>query len=333
MNSLSPFILLKGGFLITKHINACRLDNRHIEEITLEDPYTVPYKGIYAVCDSKNEYAEIIEHSNCYSGAAWSLHHYAKAPLVLKARPTGNMIRYFMKTGTSNLELKPSVAAAGIESVIVQGDEVEITYAGLGGGGVGATRCRAFAEGVLRYNISESGGEKCARGAIVVPRRDRLLIGVDDTDSKDIGATWTLTHNIACKLDCQEAVYLSHALVQLFPVPERTQNCMSSVLEFGCVNEEAKARLIDSFKQILIKYSASKQTGMVALSDFYAKGLYEYSNRSRTERISKADALQCAEENGVEVLLDGNGVIGAVASLPWFGRPEESIISGTPIKP
>ena len=84
-----------------------------------------------------------------------------------------------MKTGSSKLELKPSVAAAGIESVIVQGDEVEITYAGLGGGGVGATRCRAFADGVLRYNISESGGERCARGTITVPRRDRVLIGID----------------------------------------------------------------------------------------------------------------------------------------------------------
>jgi methanogenesis imperfect marker protein 11 len=238
-----------------------------------------------------------------------------------------------MKTGTSELELKPSVAAAGIESVIVQGDEVEITYAGLGGGGVGATRCRAFADGILRYKISESGGEKCARGTITVPRRNRVLIGIDDTDSKEIGATWTLTHNIAKELDCQEAVYLSHALVQLFPVPEKTQNCMSTVLEFGCVDEKAKSRLVDNFKKALKKYTASSQTGMVVLSDFYAKGLYKYSNRCRTERISKAEALQCAIENGVEVLLDGNGVIGALASLPWFGRPEESIIPGTEIKP
>jgi methanogenesis imperfect marker protein 11 len=238
-----------------------------------------------------------------------------------------------MKTGSSKLELKPSVAAAGIESVIVQGDEVEITYVGLGGGGVGATRCRAFADGVLRYSISESGGEKCAKGTITVPRRDRVLIGIDDTDSKEIGATWTLTHNIAKKLDCQEAVYLSHALVQLFPVPEKTQNCMSTVLEFGCVDEKAKSRLVNAFKKTLKKYSASAQTGMVVLSDFYAKELYEFSNRSRTERVSKAEALQCARENGVRVLLDGNGVIGALASLPWFARPEESIISGTQIKP
>jgi methanogenesis imperfect marker protein 11 len=243
------------------------------------------------------------------------------------------MIRYFMKTGSSKLELKPSVAAAGIESVIVKGDDVEITYAGLGGGGVGATRCRAFADGVLRYNISESGGEKCARGTITVPRRDRVLIGIDDTDSKEVGATWTLTHNIAKELDCHEAVYLSHALVQLFPVPEKTQNCMSTVLEFGCVDEIAKLRLVNAFKKALKKYSASAQTGMVVLSDFYAKGLYEYSNRGRTERILKTEALQCARENGVEVVLDGNGVIGALASLPWFGRPEESIIPGTEIKP
>jgi methanogenesis imperfect marker protein 11 len=238
-----------------------------------------------------------------------------------------------MRTGISKLELKPSIAAAGIESVIVQGDEVEITYAGLGGGGVGATRCRAFADGVLRYNISESGGEKCAKGTIVVPRRERVLIGIDDTDSKEIGATWTLTHNIARELDCHDAVYLSHSLVQLFPVPEKTQNCMSTVLEFGCVNEKAKSRLIDAFKKALKKYTASPQTGMVVLPDFYAKGLYKYSNRCRTERITKAEALECARENGVEVLLDGNGVIGALASLPWFGRPDESIIPGTEVKP
>ena len=69
----------------------------------LDDPYTVPYKGIYAICDAANEYAEIIEHSNCYSGAAWSLYHYAKAPLVLKARSTGNMIRYSRKPDPQSL--------------------------------------------------------------------------------------------------------------------------------------------------------------------------------------------------------------------------------------
>jgi tRNA(Ile2) C34 agmatinyltransferase TiaS len=108
---------------------------------------------------------------------------------------------------------------------------------------------------------------------------------------------------------------------------------MSTVIEFGCVNEEAKSRLVDAFKKALKKYTASPETGMVVLSDFYAKGLCNYSNRCRNERILKSEALQCARENGVEIMLDGNGVIGALASLPWFGRPDESIVPGTEIKP
>ena len=170
---------------------------------------------------------------------------------------------------------EPSVAAAGIESVIVQGDEVEITYAGLGGGGGGRAACRAFAEGVLRHEITESGREVCQRNNCGAPQRpypDRYR----RHGLKDIGATWTLTHNVARKLDCYEAVYLSHSLVQLFPVPEKTQNCMSTVLEFGCVGEKAKSRLVDSFKKAIKKYSASSQTGMAVLSDFYAEGIYGY---------------------------------------------------------
>ena len=94
---------------------------------------------------------------------------------------------------------------------------MEVTYVGLGGGGVGATLSRAGAEDVLRYEATESGGGRVARGTIVLPRRERMIIGVDDTDSKTQGATWTLVHNIAQKVDRKEARYISHSLVQLFP--------------------------------------------------------------------------------------------------------------------
>nr|WP_321498881.1 methanogenesis marker protein 11 [uncultured Methanolobus sp.] len=296
-----------------------------MKEIELNDPYITPYRGIYAICDSKNEYAEIIEHTNCYGGAAWSKFHYSHSPLILNTRSIGNMIRYTVKTGTSTLELKPSTAAAGIESVIVEGDEVHITYAGLGGGGVGATKCRAFAEGVLRCNYTESGGGRAAKGTIVVPRRERVLIGIDDTDTKEEGATWTLTHNMANALDCNESIYLSHSLVQLFPVSARTQNCVSTVLEFGCVDANAKQELLESVKAALLKYSVSDETGMVVLSDFDAKKINEYSTKCRSGELTKEYALQYAKDNGVDVWLDGNGVIGALAALAWFAQPDESV--------
>ncbi len=303
-----------------------------MKEIELKDPYTIPYKGIYAVCDKNNEYAEIIEHTNCYGGAAWSKFHYSHSPLILKTRSIGNMIRYLVRTGTSNLELRPSRFAAGIESVLVDGDEVSITYAGLGGGGVGATKCRALAEGVLRYECTESGGGRSAKGTIVVPRRERVIIGIDDTDTKEKGATWTLTHNIAKELDCLESIYLSHSLVQLFPVAARTQNCVSTVLEFACVSKVAKEELLQSIRAALIKYSVSKDTGMAVLSDFDAAGVQEYSMKCRSGELSRGYALQYAKEHDVEVWIDGNGIIGALAALSWFAQPDESVCPDAQLK-
>ncbi len=290
----------------------------------LSDPYTIPYKGIYAVADAKNELVEIMEHSSCYGGSAWALYHYSKSPLVIKSRSVGDMMRYLVRTGNSDLQLQSSVAAAGIESVIINDKEIEITYSGLGGGGVGATTCRAYASGVLRCRISESGGGKRASGTIVVPRRERVLIGIDNTDSKEVGATWTLAHNIAAAVDSLEHRYISHTLVQLFPVPDRTQNCVATVLEFACV-EGAKKGLLEGIKEGLLEYSVSGETGMVALSDFDAASLIEYSQLCRSRMITKELTLKTAKENGVEICIGGKGIIGALAAIPWFSRNNESV--------
>ncbi len=290
----------------------------------LSDPYTIPYKGIYAVADAKNELVEIMEHSSCYGGSAWALYHYSKSPLVIKSRSVGDMMRYLVRTGNSALQLQSSVAAAGIESVIINGKEIEITYSGLGGGGVGATTCRAYSSGVLRCRISESGGGKRASGTIVVPRRERVLIGIDNTDSKEVGATWTLAHNIAAAVDSLEHRYISHTLVQLFPVPDKTQNCVATVLEFACV-EGAKKGLLEGIKEGLLEYSVSGETGMVALSDFDAASLMEYSQLCRSRMITKELTLKTAKENGVEICIGGKGIIGALAALPWFSRNSESV--------
>lgn len=294
----------------------------------LDDPYTVPYRAIYAVCDENGEKAEIIEHSDCYAGACWSMYHYAKSPAVIEARALGESIRYLVKTGPSTLELKSSVAAAGIESVFLNHseNEVQITYMGIGGGGIGATKCRAYADGVLRYDISASGGGKTAVGKIFVPQRKRVLIAIDDTDSCDEGATWTLTHNIAKAVSNENAVYLSQALVQLFPVPEKTQNCMSTVLEFACTTEAAAEKLIQDVKEHLLKYSVSENTGMLVYKGFaVTEEMKEYSRKGRTERVLRETALEVAEKNHIEIILDGNGIIGALAAFAWFAQPVESV--------
>jgi len=296
-------------------------------QLELEDPYVVVYRQIHALVDEEGTRVELLERSNCYGGSAWARYHYSRGPLVQSSRVLGDWFRYMINPGKVNLDLVSSKRSAGIESVLVNGNCVEITYAGLGGGGVGATLSRAKAGDVLRYEVTECGGGRVARGTIVLPRRERLIIGVDDTDSKTTGATWTLIHNIACKVDRPEARYISHALVQLFPVPTKTQNCVSTAVEFACLPDKAGDMLTD-FKELLRKYTVSEQTGMAVLNRFDPSALMPYAKRCKRERVQYEDAKAAAKAAGVRILMNGQGLIGAVAALPFSAQPDESIRPG-----
>jgi len=296
-------------------------------DLTLDDPYVVVYKQIHAIASPDSDLVEILERSSCYGGSAWARYHYSKGPMVQSSRSLGEWFRYLVRPGRVDLELVSSKRSAGFEAVIVKGDEVEITYSGLGGGGVGATLSRAGAGDVLRYEVSECGGGRVARGTIVVPRRERIVIGVDNTDSKTVGATWSLVHNIAAKVDRHEARYLSHALVQLFPVPTKTQNCVSTAVEFACLPGKAGGMLED-FRKLLLKYSVSDETGMVVYRGFDPSAFMDYALRCKSERVSYEDAVNAVRSAGAEIMIDGTGVIGAVAALPFYSKSDESVIPG-----
>jgi len=292
--------------------------------LSLDDPYAVVYRQIHAVSSPDGGAVEILERSSCIGGGAWSLYHYSKGPLVVSSRSVGEWFRYLVKAGKAELDLASSRRSAGIESVLVGADEVEITYAGLGGGGVGATVSRSRAGDVLRSDVSESGGGKVGRGTIVLPRRERIVIGVDDTDSKTEGATWSLVHNISLKVDRPEARYVSHALVQLFPVPTKTQNCVSTVVEFAALPGKAEGMLAD-FKALLERYSVSENTGMAVFRGFDPSPLMDCSHLCRRERISYELAVETARKTGTEVVLAGQGLIGALAAIPFCANPLESV--------
>jgi methanogenesis imperfect marker protein 11 len=284
--------------------------------------WVLPYKNIIAVADGKG-LVELIEQSNCMGGTCWAEYHFRKSsPLILGTRQYGSSMRYTLREGTSELKLVSSTSAAGIEAVAVGEDTISVTYAGLGGGGVGATMSRALARDVIDYDLTEAGGSRKSRGTIVLPRRRRVLIGVDDTDTKEEGATWSLVHNIAADLDCSNARYASHALVQLYPVPHKTQNCVSTVVEFACVDV---ARLVRDFGRLLAKYTLSENTGMVVLEGFDAKAFKDYGLLCKQKHVSVETTLKTIRKANADVLIDGRGIIGAAAALPYFARPCESV--------
>ena len=115
------------------------------------------------------------------------------------------------------------------------------------------SRLQVGCKGCPEIRSDPAGGGKVAGATIWLPRRQRVLIGVDDTDTPEEGATWTLVHNIAKTVEDAQSVYLSHTIVQLFPVPYRTKNCVSLVAEFATSDPEG---LAERFEKLLQKVYA-----------------------------------------------------------------------------
>ena len=118
--------------------------------MNLNEPYIIHYPRIVAVADTSGSQVELIEFFDCVGGAMWSKHHYAQSPVVKNVRCAGQTMRYLLTPGSVDLALEGSRFPAGISSCVVDTSEIAITYIGMGGGGVGATACRADAAGVLR---------------------------------------------------------------------------------------------------------------------------------------------------------------------------------------
>lgn len=251
----------------------------------------------------------------------WVKKHYAQSPLVTNVRTVGSMNRFLLKTGKVDLDLEGSKFPAGIAEVSAERDEIAISYIGMGGGGVGATICRASAQGVIRSRYDESGGGKLAGSTIVLPRRKRVLIGVDDTDTPEKGATWTLVHNIARAVEDEEQRYLSHTIVQLFPVPFRTKNCVAVVVEFASQNPDTLAR---RFSELLIQHTLSKETGMAVFTGFSPNRLFEYGWKVKTGQVSPDDARALIGDD-LKIWINGRGITGAIAAIPFYTRYDEGL--------
>jgi methanogenesis imperfect marker protein 11 len=290
--------------------------------VSISDPYVIHYPRIVAVVDESGMNVELIEFFECIGGAMWSKCHYAQSPIVEGVRCVGSTMRYTLKTGIVDLALEGSRFPAGISACTVDDEEIAITYIGMGGGGVGAAACRSDAAGVLRSRSDPAGGGRVAGATIWLPRMQRVLIGVDDTDTPEEGATWTLVHNIARAIEDECSIYLSHTIVQLFPVPYRTKNCVGLVAEFATRDPEG---LVLRFRQLLEKYTLSKKTGMAVYTGYAPSAeLLAYGRKVKQGEVD-ASLLDSIKDPKLQIIMNGRGIVGAVAAIPFFTRYEEAL--------
>jgi len=166
-----------------------------------------------------------------------------------------------------------------------------------------------------------SGGGKKAGATIWLPRRSRVLIGVDDTDTPEEGATWTLVHTIAKAVEDPASRYLSHTIVQLYPVAYRTKNCVSLVCEFASSDP---LTLVERFRQLLERYTLSENTGMAVYSGFDPSLLLEFGRQVKSGEVQR-NSLLGIQDRHLRVMMNGRGIIGAVAAIPFYTRYEEAL--------
>lgn len=293
-----------------------------------KDPWIAPYKKVLTMVD--DGLVELVEYHPCVSGSQWMIYQYKKSSnLVLDSKRDGDKHTYLLEVGKSDMSLKPSLNAAGIEEVTVEDDEVRVVHAGLAGAGVGAAMCRGMAKGVKRVELHDvGGGSKVGRAAVVTPVMEKVVLGIDDTDTKDEGATWTLANNVATKLSKMGFEYLDHVTVQLYPHnPNKTQNCVAIALVFA-VKPGEKDKLVEKTSEMLREHTLSDKTAIAILEGIKVpEKLRAYAETAKKSMIQLEETQKVAKELGIELVevTGAQGEIGALAALGLYDDVEEAV--------
>ena len=283
-------------------------------------------KGFYTIVDEENGLAQLIETCTSKGPIEWD---------IVNRRRTGGVIRDLRLEGTTvtmdaivgERELRFGPASAelggqGIESLRIEGDRVRTTWKGIAGASMGIGACIPQAETVIETVYPDDfkmGGAHKATVEIVTPKMVRVIIGVDDTDTKEKGASWVTSLKMATT--CPYGKFLEHKIVQLNPrAPNKTTNCCSTAASFA-VEPKDVDKLVEYCREFVAKDTVSDDTVMTVFSGLKRpEALKDWSWKAKSVLYTKEEALKVADENGVRVIcITGDkGAIGAVAAIGCF---------------
>lgn len=305
-------------------------------------PWIMAYNRIEAIIDPTTQKVMYIEDygpNNGFFIEGWrALHFPLTSSIVEKSYREGGSTICILKSGKAKLKLVPSFSPIGIEECKIMKNTVEITIAGLGGGGVSASFSRGMANGVKSVRvINDGGGTRLGKAVLILPKKRLLLVGVDDTDNNIEGATYSLVHNIATKISLKLKIrYSIHVNVQLYPYnPTKTKNCFATVVGIIFSTNKEKDKIINIFAKELKKNSFSKETGMAVYEGFTFSKKFASLCKSVKYKLIKDPGfiIDSANKNKVSTfeITGKRGLIGAIASLPFFDKPDFAV--SLPAKP
>ena len=283
-------------------------------------------QGFFTMVDEENGVAQIVEKCVSRGPIEWDLVNRKRTGGVLKdIRSDGMTIVMDTVIGEAPLSFGPvsaELGGQGISALLVKGDKVHTRWSGLAGASVGVGACIPQCSDVIETIYPDDfkiGGAYRADVEIITPKMIRVVIGVDDTDTKEKGASWVLTMKLG--RECPIGRYLDHKIIQLNPkAPNKTTNCCSTAVSFAVRPEEAD-RLIEFAKDYIKKNTYSDETVMTVFKGLrIPKKLEEFGWSAKHILLTPEQALKAAAEAKVDVInvTGSRGVIGAVAAIGCF---------------
>ena len=283
-------------------------------------------KGFFTIVDEKNGIAQVIEKCIARGPPEWDAVNRKRAGGVVKdVRVDGHTLIMDTIIGEGELSFGPvtkDLGGQGLKSLLIDGDQVVTSWVGLAGASVGVGACIPQAPEVISTTYPDDfkiGGAHRAEVVVRSPKMVRVIIGADDTDTKEKGASWSLMMRLG--QDCPVGRFLDHKIIQLNPlVPNKTTNCCSTAVSFA-VEERQIGELLDFAKEYLREHTYSDYTVMTSYVGLKVpEALEDFGWRSKSIIFTIDDALNAAQESGVEVheITGPKGTIGAVAAIGCF---------------
>ncbi len=297
-------------------------------------------KGLYTLVDEKNGVATIIEECSAKGPVEWDAANRRRAGGVLTdIRVEGTTLIMDAVIGEREVNFGPAskdVGGQGLKALRVDGDRVITTWVGLAGASVGIGACMPQGPGTIEAVYPDDvkiGGAHRVEVSVVTPKLVRVIYAVDDTDTKEKGASWVLMLQMAREIKLGH--HLEHKIVQLNPnVPEKTTNCVAVGVSFAVAEKDIPA-LTEQVIKFIKDHTYSENTTLAIFQGLKVPDeVVEYGRRAKREILKVEDARQVAERNGVQLVnvTGDRGTIGAVAGIGCFdlgmeaaGLPEDKL--------
>jgi len=283
-------------------------------------------RGIYTMVDEANGKAMIIEDCIAKGPVEWDAANRRRAGgVITDVRVEGTTLIMDTIIGEKEVSFGPAskdVGGQGLKALKVDGDRIRTTWVGLAGASVGIGACMPQGPGTIEAvypDDAKIGGAHRVEVTVVTPKMVRVIYSVDDTDTREKGASWVLMLKMA--QGAPVGRYLEHKIVQLNPeVPEKTTNCVAVGVSFAVEPKDLNA-LTDYVLNFVKENTYSSNTTLAMYQGLVVPEIAkEYGHRAKREIMNVEQATEVADAAGIRLIevTGRRGSIGAVAGIGCF---------------